>query len=280
MIRIDSLPQYKALLSENKQRFAKVVSNCGLMPASFEPMISEGRLTVKLHDKGLFVFVDEGNYYNLYYFWDVESPLEGLPKGKPILAEILGSENWGAQPGAVEEKLIQSGFRRFKKNDQFVLQLEENRSSIGEEYQRRLAQLNEMGIQIVPCDTASLADKTVALWFSELDPTDIPQEHTQFLVRDNDHVSCAVNRDNEVVAAYWWHIEGKGTGEGRHIVTHKDYLRRGIGTALLLCGQMDLLSRGGKRVITWISDSNTKSIFLHEHVGFQKNGKISTQYIL
>ena len=279
MIPVDNLAQYKSLLAENKQRFAKVVSNCGLMPASFGSVIAEGRLTAKIYEKGLCVFVDEGGYYNLYFFWDLDSPMEDLPKDKPLLAEIMGNENWGRRPDMAEEKLLRSGFRRFKKNDQFVLQAEENRVLIEAEYQRRLARLEEIGIRIVPCSTSSLADQTIALWFSELDPTDIPQEHTRFPVRENDHVFCAINCEDEVVAAYWWRIEGKGSGEGRHIVTHRDYLRRGIGTALLLCGQTDLLAHGGRRMITWISDSNERSLLLHEHVGFRKTGKTSIQYI-
>lgn len=280
MIPIETLTQYKALVSQNKQRLAKVESNCFLIPDSIRPMIDEGRLRAALHEKGLYVFAEEGSYRNLYYFWDAAEELSDLPREKTLLVEEMSSEGWKGYAARAEEKLLRSGFRLFKRNLQFELFLEERATAIEQELSSRITRLCKEGIYVIPCDTFSLAEQTVTLWRRKLDVTDIPEEHTQFLTRENAHVVCAVNNADEVIGAYWWYAEKKGVGEGRHIVTRRDYLRRGIGTTLLLYGQRDLLDRGVKRMVTWISESNENSILLHEGAGFQKNGKISIQYIL
>lgn len=280
MILIESLTQYKMLILQNRQRFAKVESNCFLMPNDVKRMIDEGRLKANIYEKGLYLFAEEKYFSKLYYFWDASSEFFRPPQGKTLLVEEMGSESWKKSVTESEEKLSRSGFRRYKRNLQFTVNMGERALAIERELPSRLAHLNEIGIRIIPCDTSFFAEQTVALWYKELDKTDIPEKHTQFMSCEDDHVVCTVNDKNEVVGAYWWRIEGKGSGEGRHIVTRQDHLRQGIGTALLLHSQKELLSRGISRMLTWISASNEKSILLHKGVGFQKNGRFCIQYIL
>lgn len=279
MRKIQTLSEYKEILRQNKSKRCHVATNCYLMAGAMEEYIIKGCLFAAEYDDGLIIFIDEGNYFNLYYFWESGMPLPNLKQDKPVMIEELN--NNGSRDDYLsqfEQLLFQAGFSLYKHNLQVVAILKDGEQdryiSIYEEKKKRL---KAQGFRIEPCMNEACMKQVVSLWESALDSTDIPQSHKIF--NPDNRVFCIFDSENKLCAAKWWHIGGK-TSEGRHVVTNKEFERKGLGSTIQLAWITDGFNFGVERYMTWISDTNEASLAMHKKAGFLCNGRSSKQYIL
>ena len=91
MERVKNLDEYKELLRWNKARFESLEKNCFLLASGMNKFILENRLYAEKYENGLVFFIDEGRYYNLYYFWKKEAELEDFRQDKPVLIEEINT---------------------------------------------------------------------------------------------------------------------------------------------------------------------------------------------
>ena len=278
MKKIETLTEYKELLRQNKANRTKMDTNCFLMSNAVEKLIDKGCLYAVEYSQGLIVFVDEGNYFNVYYFWESGIPLPDLKQDKPVLIEELN--NKGTRDAYLEKfepLLIQAGFSLFKHNLQVEANLKECEQELRNKFEEKKSRLEAQGFKLEPCTDDACMKDVVALWESALELTDIPQDHK--VLNPEDKVFCIFDSENTLAAAKWWHHSGK-TSEGRHVVTNKAFERRGLGSTIQLAWLVDALDNGVQRHMTWIADTNTPSLEMHKRAGFLCNGRTSKQYIL
>ncbi len=276
MKKILSLQEYQSLLNSNKQAHGAVDTNCFLMSSSFAPYVDAGRLYYEQYDQGVVVYIDEGDYYNLYYYLEKDAAFPKIHQEKPILIEEIDSRGTReAYLQELEPRLQTAGFSLYRVNEQFEKKLSAEDPEPA--YRKMLDALQVQHLSITRCTDKAMAAEVIRLWESELELSDVPAAHRQFLEK-GDTVYCIVNEKGQVVSTYWWARAGRRAYEARHIVTHPEYLRKGLGKTLMLACFMDVKAQGVDTIITWISDQNTRSIALHEKMGFRKNGRHSRQY--
>ncbi len=278
MKKVETLDDYKDLLRQNKEERNRVDTNCLLLPGAMNAFITSGTLFVEQYSDGLVFFVDEGNFFNLYYFWESGVPLPNLQQDKPVLIEELN--NNGSRDvyiSQLEPVLKQAGFSLFKHNLQVAAAMKERQQELRERYAQKKSSLEAQGYRFAFCTDGAGMKQVVSLWESALNPTDIPQSHKT--VDPDNQVLCIFDNENTLCAAKWWHHSGK-TSEGRHVVTHKDFERRGLASTLQLAWLVDGLDHGVERYMTWIADTNAPSLAMHQKIGFLCNGRTSKQYIL
>ncbi len=277
MFPISSIAQYKELLQENRQRGSKLCTNCFSMSDYFIPFIEEKRLFGEMFPSGLVICTDELQYYNLYYHTDPSAPFPEISLPKPVLIEEIN--NRGSRDGYIremEKKFKASGFDFFKINRLYEMSLSPI-DPIKNRLESHLAVLDAQGLSLRIADTDDMERQSVSLWESALDATDLPESHKHFIHSDTDTVLCLTARE-KVIGTYWLGMR-RSFAEGRHIVIHPDYMRRGLGTLLLLSGACRTAEAGKEKVITWISDTNLPSIAMHTAVGFKVLDRGSIQYI-
>lgn len=274
---VKEISEYKELIRWNKGRLGKVDSNCFLMTKSIGVFIDEQRLYVQKYENGIVLYVDEGNYYNAYYFWKPEAEFADLSKEKPVLIEEL--DNNGARESYLsshEQRMIESGFELFKTNLQLERALSDEGAELGKELEERTVKLQNMGLSLSFCDSQKTLEKVLSLWDSALDIADIPQDHK---VMSEDAPILCVFDDEKLAAVSWWQ-HSKSISESRHIVTDPDYYKRGLASTMLIMWMDDAIKNNVGKCLTWISDHNFRSLSMYEKLGFTRNGKISKQYIL
>lgn len=278
MLQIDDPAKLKELLSRNRQSLREASCNIVILPGAFEPYIHEGRLFAEQFRHGTVLFVDEGKYYRLFYQWEADAPFDDFHKEKPVLLEEMDDgRSLRDHVVRMEPVLENAGFRLFKRNIQFIIDLktlsEDDLSARTEAGMKNLA-----GLSLRPhicCDDRYLP-QVYELWEAYLDPTDIPAAHRGW----QDHqILCILNEQDEVAAARWWKNTGKKS-EGRHAVTRPEYRRKGIASAMLGFWFENAGKNGALRGSTWVSDTNEASLSVIRRAGFEMTDRISRQYIL
>ena len=277
MERVNSIQEYKSLIKHTKERVGKIDTNCVLMSNVMEQYIKEERLFFRSFPMGIALYVDEGTYYELYFFWSREAPFAEFHASKPVAIVIITTlEKNDEHLIQLETKIQSGGFKFFKTSLQLDVNLDQLDYSLEKELKQRQETLSSQGFSLKYCDTY-LFSQVKALWTEHLDLTDVPFDH--YKNNKNDCILCAVDQNDYVAAAQWWRSE-KNNLEGRHTVTHPNYYRRGLGTTLLLAQFQFSKQNGILKNKTWVKDTNYQSLAMHKKVGFKPNGRISKQFII
>ena len=140
MNRVRSAEEYRELVRLTKERTGKTDTNCVIMSSEMERYILQDRLYARTFPEGLALYIDEGRYYEMYYFWAVGSPLPDLRADKPVSAVEIGTAGRKTDHlERMEQRFPQAGFELYKT----TLQLEADLRALGydltAEYERRTA---------------------------------------------------------------------------------------------------------------------------------------------
>ena len=277
MKALKSLEDYKRIIKDNKERLGKRDTNCFLHDSTLQSYVDDDRLFYRDYDDGTAVFADDGDYYNLYYFWGKDRPFAEFTADKTILvSEMNNNGRRDDYIASMEKKFFDAGFSYFKSN-----LLLEHDTEEAENYDRNSlkSEIEEMGLRFVTDIDETLQSKIVELWLESLDPTDVPIDHQNFIERDDDRVICILDKEDCVASAYWYRIEGKNA-EGRHIVTAPAHYQKGLASLLLRMCLADLAASGVEKLTTYVSDTNEKSLRFHYKIGFVNTNKVNIQYAL
>lgn len=277
MKKITSLAEYKDHVRRNKARLGTVDTNCMLLGSSMEPFIAENRLFLMEFQDGIIFFIDEGDYYTLYYHWKQGQPFPSLHPDKPLIIEELN--NRGARDSylsRVEPLLLEAGFAEYRTNLQVEVNLANLDYSLSQRMQEKASCLEKAGLRFDFCKTEACMQNVLALWDEALELSDIPASHR--VLDDSSSVLCIRNSANEIVAASWWHHAA--SSESRHIVTRKEYYRKGLASAMLCVWLTEAQQEGISRCFTWINEHNAPSLRMYETFHFVQNGRTSKQFIL
>ena len=248
------------------------------MTGAMNKYILEERLYVETYENGMALFIDEGRYYNMYYFWKTGCAMADFRQDKPVLIEEL--DNNGSRTEYIkniEQFFFDVGFNEFKNNLQLEMSLKDKEKIIEEHLSKKMLKLSDQILQLDFCSDDDILKESIKLWQDSLDVTDIPQEHMS--LGADDKLACILTEARKVVATNWWR-NAKKTSEGRHTVTHPEYFQRGLASTLLLVWCKDAIDHGVERCFTWVSDTNVRSLARFKKLGFVPNGRSSKQYIL
>lgn len=280
--QIRDVQEYKDLVRSTKKRLGgKVRSNCLLMSSYFALPASEGRLFCDVLDNGLLVYLDEGSYLTMYYFWKPEAELEVVRQEKPIIVEELAASGVAKPVTALFYE--KAGLRKMRTNLQYALDVDvqpEGSEALAERCQSALDHVREQGFTLRPCVSVEQQADILALWEQELELGDVPADHRDFVERGDGSVVYVAEREGVLAGTYWWKDERRTVRSGRHIVTSPLFVRRGIASALLAACVQDAQARGMRQLVTWIASSNRASIGMHEKFGFVATGRLAEQYVL
>ena len=266
---VTDLGQYKALIKEKKGQFLRILTNNMQLAGAMTPYIAEGRLFYEDFPQGLAFYLDEGQWYELTYYWDPEGMPGSFRQEKPVIAgEMIrnGSEE------SAESFLGQNGFRRYRTNLQVERVL--NDTDVNAVYAERKAA--DQGFTWRFCEDDALFEDVLDLWDGYLELGDVPLDHR--LRHPEDRILC-IFEGEQLAAVNWWRNTRSGS-EGRHTVTHRNYQHRGLAYAMLGLWCRYAAEAGARKAFTWINETNLPSLGLYSKAGFKENGRKSIQYIL
>lgn len=279
MDRIESIEQYQGLIAGLRSKHGRMNTNCFSMNDYFIPFIEDGRLFYEEYPSGACVFMDEGTYYNLYYFLDPDAPFPEISLDKPVL---IGEMNSGTARDAYIESagkmFSAAGFRPFKTDHLYSFSIKDHPDR-EEKLESLYAPLREEGgYEMSEVRNQETLDEMIRLWESELDLMDIPAAHRRLPAPGGNAELFCLKHDGKVIGTYYVELQ-KSNSVGWHVVTAPGYTGRGIGRLMLLTGAGYVAANGSRNLTTWISDENERSIAVHERAGFTKLSRTAVQFI-
>jgi len=272
MERIEELAQLKTLTAENKARFEKVSRNSLTMLSEMGGRIAAKDVSFEWLDNGLLIFLNEGRYYNLHYYMKEGCLIPEMDCGMPVLVEEpeISTEKMAQK----ETVLLSSGFSLYRRNLHVLKDL--NESDSGFAVSEEALEFRYADMSYADSLMQDYLTRSSVLWFDYLNDTDIPKDHLS--VHEGDHMICALDQSDEIVAVHWWHNSGANS-DGRHTVTRPVCYRKGSASALIAQWCTSASHENARRAFTWISDKNDKSLNLYSKMGFRQSGKAVRQYI-
>ncbi len=253
-----------------KEKSNKLCTNLPLDIKVFFHYIEEGRLFFEETDVCLFLLVDERRYYTLFYLAEEKMANIILDADKKVL--INENQIIKNKDVAINQMYIDNGFEVTSVNEQYHINISNEKDQILKNYEEAMKLLSEKGFVVSNINRNEI-EQVKNLWERCLNDTDIPYDHY------GSGEIITIKCKNILIGAAWYKSVGSRS-EWRHIVVKEDFRRQGIANCLIFYYLNSLVQNGIKSSLTWINQNNSTSVAFHENVGFVKNNRISVQYVL
>ena len=273
MIRLKDIRELQSIISGFKKENPSPISSFPISLNRFQEYCDSNRLFYEQKEDALFVYADEINYYELFYMAKDDARLSDAGKEKDVLineAKLLKNEG----PVSYNKNYLKNGFKVRSVNYQFINDLTANSTLIESEHQNVIALLNDPDHQIA-CEEQSDRKDVKDLWLRGLKNTDIPASH---FVKGS--ILTLSDTHGSLIGAGWYDAINERDIEWRHIVVDENARGKGFGRLITLHFLFLALKQNRKRAISWIEENNTRSMNMHEKLGFRKTNRISIQYII
>ncbi len=270
MKKIESIETFNSLIRSFKET-REYTEHFPFNRNIFEKYIVEQRLFYEEDDQGLYFYVDEDLFYDLYYIIEKGSRLSVRRKKKALLI----NENQLSKDGiSFNELYLKSGFEVVAVNHQLTINIETEREHILKKYEETQEFLKEHDYTVAE-NRHAYNSEVKRLWTKNLKKTDVPYDH---YIEGN--MLVLLDKDEHLLAASWYASNNGRDSEWRHIVVDEPYRGMGLSSVLTyywlhLCAQNQI-----RRGLTWIEENNTVSMKVHEKIGFVENKRLSIQYIM
>lgn len=267
---IHNMEELEQLVAAFKTKGRKTANNFYLLNDEIERLISQKRLYYVNNENCMQLLADEGEYYHLYWYLEMESGTDAvsLEVDKPVLFELVYREGrLREREQILLDHLEKSGFVLHAMNYEYEFGLD----MLGEQQE-----VNDR-IQYAAYEDM---DAILMLWRQNLDMFVFPyvaeEEWKQAI--DRREIVCVKNEQGDICGAQQFDIIGKKSIE-HHVVTDKAMRGKGIGRLILQNWMQCAKERGCDKNICWIAEDNTASIRMHEKSGAKKTGKCSKQFV-
>ena len=274
METVKSLDEFKELIASYKKNVQKSISNIPLSKQVFEESICNHGCYYE-SEGCLLIYVDQGNYYNMFYIVPEDSDKINVSKKEKeiIINDVFVLKDGMAVSDGYKDLYLNSSFNIESINHQVVIDLKEHEKeeNIKIDEANEFISVNHYRVELFK---PPFPEGVFELWEEALKESDIPLEH-----RYSGVVLCLFDQDDEMIGTCWYRNRNK-TSEWRHFVVNEKFRNKGIGKAMIYKWMELALKDNMEKGMSWIEDKNNRSLRFHERVGFYENSKINIQYIL
>ena len=275
MEKINSLKDFNDLVSLFKESNPEIICNFPINRGVFSKSINEGTFFGCFYENGLYFFIDEDNYYVLYYIIQKDSLLERIMVDKDVLineAIIIKKERDDFEI-KYDELLLNSNFEIESVNLQFEINVDEKKEEIKKVISGSDSYFKKKDYWFEIKDMKENHD-VIALWNDNLKKTDIPKEHY-----NSGKVLCVFDRNNQLIAVGWFNLLDK-ISEWRHVIVSNEHRDFSLALIMYYLWMEQALQHGITKGIGWVEKENKPSLAMNDVVGFKRNGRVSIQYVL
>lgn len=270
MNRIDSFETFNSLIHSFKEN-RETVEHFPFNKNIFEKYIDNQRLFCEEDAQGLYFYVDEDFFYDLYYIIEKGSFLSTGRKKKALL---INENQLLKDCISFNELYLNSGFEVAAVNHQLTIDIESEKDRVLRKYEETQKLLNEY-VCTVAENRHEYDEEVRRLWMENLKKTDVPYEHYT-----EGNTLLLLDQNEKLLAAAWYVSSNGRDSEWRHIVVDQPYRGKGLSSILAyhwlhLCAENQI-----KRGLTWVDEDNIVSMKAHEKIGFIPNKRLSIQYIM
>ncbi len=274
MLKVREPQEFNSVIKEFRSKVGKTLSNCFLMPAEIETLISRGCLFVSEYPGWLFILCDREGYSNLYYYTEENSDTAYAAEFMKTVADRevyldVVTRN-GRGDNATPERLISDGIAEGYKSYQRM------------QLQVRDIDFDSLGLNLAEgytlTDNYCNADEIHALWKAALDEksTPLPSESELRELCDEGCLMTTVDSEGKLAGVLILSIASK-QALIQHVAVSSEHRRKGLALSLL---KKSFLTAGEREITLlrlWVDRANTSAIALYDRTGFTVDGMICDQ---
>lgn len=278
MQKVNSFSHFNSLLKKLKANTPKPLTNCYLYPSEIDELSAQNKLfyIFSLDNKtGLYFFLENHTFYNLYFYMDGLSVPDLKKPEKPVVLDFVYKEN--RVPKQLDQQNLlwkQYGFKDYKK----YIRMDQNISVLTDhtDFNNDLSANYIFGFS----DHPDLSDDIQQLWQHNLDPYSIaiPESGEIIVSMENNNIFYLTDSRGKLSAALQvLRIGSKAIIQ--HVTVSPDSRGKGIGLFLLKKVFHLLKEQGISESQLWVDINNKSAIRLYEKCGYTYNFMISNQLL-
>lgn len=275
MERVKSLEQYSALIKEVRQTHSSVQTNCYMLPDAVEKQLSKNKLFALDVGAGIALIIDEGAFYQLYYYVGLNETILFDRKDKPVILDQIYLQNKKTESVVqIEKKWLDCGFHNYKTYRHITLKMTQEQL---DGIPLSLDDENYVMVKAKPSDTEAVSK----LWTSSLDvlSTALPEPEEISELIEQGLVFCARSEASGKIGAVMKLEYQRGVYLIHHVVVDSDHRRQGLAKRLYdYCYR--LTGTEGTQYYGWVDVNNIPSLQLHLSKGWKFNGRLTSQLLL
>lgn len=258
-----------------------IITNCYLYQDKIQKLIMQGRFYYEKVDGGVMLYVDEKEYYQAYYYLNVDKELHITCKEKDIVLKNIymeGKKN--IKLLHLEEKIKASGFYLLDKLGQIECDIQTIETKLKSPYRVALKLLEKSGFLITAPDKKLINQirelqnniKTIPIYqipyFTDEEILSMGKEGRIVCIVDERKRLCAIKVYIEENSSYGY-------------VAIKDEYQKVYGMVVILSFYtLDYLKKNNIKLLGWIASSNNDSIKYHMNLGYHWTGRYTDEWIL
>lgn len=274
---ISSVVQLNSILKDFRKEYGRVQTNCFLMSAEINKLISGGAMYFEKISKWLILLCEHSDYINLYYYctadagsFDINALYNGFDSDKSILIDFVSKDENSAFHPAIDAMIAESKilkYKKYKRMKRDVLQTDCGQPVIADGYKF--------------IDNTDDYQTLIDLWNDVLDEKSIPLPDKSEIAEmlDKKQLFMVADKQDKLCGAIISMPSGKQS-LFQHLAVSTLHRRKGLAQSLLNFGFNDAYVKDMKFLNLWVDCKNTPAISLYIKNQFVFDGMICDQLIV
>ena len=267
-------------LSRFKKKHTSFYTNFFKFIDEINKLVYQRRLAIDISDGCFLIFEFEKEYYQLYYCVDSASQIPTLCLDKTLATWVISSKKTNKKDTVAHKKmLMDAGFSYDVRNLQFSLMLNELEPWLKLQKRKYLDQMNTKRYEVgfLRENEAGNFEVILSSAFPYYRIEDIPFELVNALENRNIMVIRDKIKDN-LIAFMYMEFRGKMV-HTKKICVDKAYRGMGFGKFIMISSLLEAISRGSRRWLVEVDESNKVSLNLHGCMPLQETGIVADLFL-
>lgn len=281
MQKVTSLDEYYALVKAARERSGSLKTNCMLFPDKLHRYIKLGRMSYEEKTAGIVFYLDEENYYLVFFHVNPDISMELAREDKPLLLQNVykgGKKAWVLK---VELSLKHSGFVLVDtmKHGVFIgydkiPQIQRSLTGVKRIFQKE-------GFSLLPLRRDQIPEmlafqKTI----NEISYFQFPYYTDDEYMEEAkaERLLCVMDSMGRIIAARHLIVDGKKT-YGWVGVEEAYKVQYGI-ALMFLCHALEYIQKHDLKMCSWVKTTNIPSLQYHERLGTEWTGHLEDEWLL
>lgn len=283
MEHISSLEVYKALLKELRTHGRPFLTNNYMSPTEVKRLIFLERIYYEMNKTGLYIFVDEEEYYRLFiHLFNAEiSAIEN--KEKPLLIKTAYRNDQKETNSVLFDAMLKDiGFHLLDTSLQFKAEPKKFEKGIYVKKKEIEDKISEEGLHLIYAEESFLQEiKSIRDNTNELSKYHFDYTTHEEMVKNikSGNIRCIINNNRNICAVQECVMEnGMLTEEWISILPQ--YKGRGLGSILMYDNFVNMIENHIKVCFAWVVKNNISSIEFHKKQNFTYTGLVVDEWVL
>lgn len=281
MKKVENIDEYFTVVNWKRKENKATFTNCYLYQDEVQRLITKEKIFYEKVDGGILIYVDEMEYYQMYYYINVEAAWKIERKDKDIVIKNIYIEGRKNKKLALFEGKIQEfGFYLLDRLGQIECDMQILQKKMEELYPSAKNLFIQNGFTLIEPNLEIISQiRSFQKNIEEIPIYQIPYFDDEDFITfgKKKQIFCVLDKNGQLGAIKVF-LEEKAT---YGYVAIKEEYQRWYGIAPVMSHlSMNYAKERKIKLLGWIADTNIKSIKYHMKIGYHWTGRYTDEWIL